>query len=63
MVEAVIRTLIGLCLLVLCVVIVLWVLTTIGIVIPAMAMKVIPVHLWIEVCWKEIHTVCWREWQ
>lgn len=41
MVEAVIRTLIGLCLLVLAVFLILWVLAQIGIVIPAMVVKIL----------------------
>jgi hypothetical protein len=41
MVEAVIRLLIGLCLLVLCVFLILWVLAQLGIVIPAMVMKIV----------------------
>lgn len=45
MVEAVIRLLIGLCLLVLCVFLIVWVLGAIGIVIPATVMKI----LWVIV--------------
>lgn len=45
MVEAVIRLLIGLCLLVLCVFLITWVLGALGIVIPAMVLKI----LWIIV--------------
>jgi hypothetical protein len=40
MVETVIRLLIGLCLLVLCVVLVIWVLGELGIVLPAIVMKI-----------------------
>lgn len=45
MVEAVIRFLIGLCLLVLCVFLVIWVFAQLGIVLPAMAVKI----LWVVV--------------
>lgn len=45
MVEAVIKTLIGLCLLVLCVFLIVWVLAEIGLGLPPMAMKI----LWVIV--------------
>lgn len=41
MVEAVIRFLIGICLLVLCVVLILWVFASLGLIIPPLVIKII----------------------